>query len=205
MPFVILSRSDTDAWARSGGHDVHVMRAVLALCLASALLVAHPYPAAACSAGPFDPRDHTQLLVLGKVRSIAFGETTGGGFLEATVGLDVIQVFRGAASSALLFVDAGSALVELDPRTGIRQVRFAGGSGACGTIDDSPVGKFVLIALARGEDSRWHANRLYGALYSDRPDYAAYRLMLERYGIAVPFLVTGPNPDTGLFGAALAP
>lgn len=172
-------------------------------CLAVALLVTHPLPAAACSAGPFEVRDYTQLLVLGRARSIELGDLEASGFVEATVTLDVIHVYRGSAPSPLRYVDSGSVSALKDPSTGKHE--FAGGSGACGTIDDDPVGKFVLIGLARGEDSRWHASRLFGAVYTGEPEYAMYRGLLERHGVAVPFLVTGPAPDVAVFGPALAP
>jgi hypothetical protein len=189
--------------ARSTIDDV--LRIALALCLVLALLLANPLPAAACSAGPdFDPRDYTQLLVLGRARSIELGPRMAFG-IEATVTLDVVYVFRGAAPSPLRFVDSRSAVTVLDPRTGREHIEFAGGAGGCGTIDDDPVGRYVLIALARGEDSRWHANRLYGAIYTDQPDYAMYRWLLQRHGVAVPFLITGLVPDAGVFGTALAP
>jgi len=180
-----------------------VFRKALVACLAVALLVTYPLPAAACSAGPFEVRDYTQLLVLGRARSIELGARTVSGFLEATVTLDVIRVFRGGAASPLRFVDSGSADPLKNPVTGEQE--FAGGSGACGTIDDDPIGKYVLIGLARGEDSRWHANRLWGAVYTDEPDYAMYRWVFERHGVAVPFLITGPVTDASVFGAALAP
>jgi len=179
------------------------VRTALAVFLALALLVTHPLPAAACSAPPLDSRDHTQLLVLGRARSIDLGTRTAVGYLEATVALDVMRVFRGATPSPLRFVDSGSADPLKNPVTGEQE--FAGGSGACGTIDDDPIGKYVLIGLARGEDSRWHANRLWGAVYTDEPDYAMYRWVFERHGVAVPFLITGPVTDASVFGAALAP
>jgi len=183
-----------------------VVRNALAACFALALLVTHPLPAAACSAGPdFDPRDHAQLLVLGRARSIELGPPTSFGIVPATVTLDVVHVFRGATASPLRFVDRGSVFVMRDPFTGKEQTQFAGGGGACGTIDEDPVGKYVLIALARGEDSWWYANRLFGAIYTDQPEYAMYRWLLERHGVAVPFLVTGPASDVGVFGPALTP
>jgi hypothetical protein len=187
----------------SGSHDSTVPKNALALCIALALLVAHPSPAAACSVGPFDVRDYTQLLILGRARSLELGANTPSGFVEATVTLDVIRVFRGTTASPVRFVDHGSVSALKDPSTG-RHV-FAGGSGSCGTIDDDPVGKYVLIGLGRGEDSRWHANRLFGAIYTDQPEYAMYRWLLERHGVAVPFLITGPVLDVSVFGPALAP
>jgi hypothetical protein len=180
-------------------------RNALAVCVALALLATHPLPAAACSAGPFDVRDYTQLLVLGRARSIELGPPSAFGIVPATVTLDVVHVFRGATSSPLRFVDRGSVFVMRDPFTGKEQIQFAGGGGSCGTIDDDPIGKYVLIGLARGEDSRWHANRLWGAVYTDEPDYAMYRWVFERHGVAIPFLITGPALDVGAFGPALAP
>lgn len=180
-----------------------VFRNSLVFCFALALLVSDPLPAAACSAGPFEVRDHTQLLVLGRARSIELGPLRATGYVEAIVTLDVIRVYRGTAVWPLGFVDGGSVSREKDPRTG-KQI-FAGGAGGCGTIDDDPVGKYVLIALARGEDSRWHANRLFGAIYTAQPEYTMYRWLLERHGVAVPFLITGPVPDVGVFGPAFAP
>ena len=182
-----------------------MLRIARALCLVLVLLVAHPLPAAACSSGPFDPRDYTELLVLGRVQSIDLGARTIGDFVEATVTLEIVRTFRGLASSPLHFVDSSSVSVYRDPFSGKDTIEFAGGSGACGTIDDDPVGRYVLIALARGEDSRWHANRLYGAIYTDQPDYAMYRWLLQRHGMAVPFLIIGLVPDAGVFGIALAP
>jgi hypothetical protein len=173
------------------------------VCLAVALLVTYPLPAAACSAGPFEVRDYTQLLVLGRARSIELGALNASGFVEATVTLDVIHVYRGSAPSPLRYVDGRSVSALKNPSTGKHD--FAGGSGACGTIDDDPVGRFVLIGLARGEDSRWQANRLWGAVYADEPDYAMYRWIFERHGVAIPFLITGPVTDVGSFGPALAP
>ena len=181
-----------------------VLRITLAFSLVLVLLLAHPLPAAACSVGPdFDPREYTELLVLGRARSIELGPRVAFG-IEATVTMDVVRVFRGAAPSLLRFVDSRSAVAVLDPRTGREHIDFAGGGG-CGTIDEDPVGKYVLIALARGEDARWHANRIYGAIYTDQPDYAMYRWLLQRHGVAVPFLITGLVPDAGVFGIAFAP
>jgi hypothetical protein len=181
-------------------------RNALALFIALALLVTHPLPAAACSAGPFEVRDYTQLLVLGRARSIELGPPrTGFGMVEATVTLDVVHTFRGTTASPLRFVDSGSVYVARDPQTGRDQIQFAGSAGACGTIDDDPVGKYVLIALARGEDSRWHASQLFGAIYTAQPDYATYRWLLERHAVAVPFLITGPVADVGSFGPAFVP
>jgi hypothetical protein len=180
-----------------------VLRSSLVVLLALAFLVGHPLPAAACSVGPFEVRDHTQLLVLGRARSVEFGRPTHSGFLEATVTLDVIRVFRGTASSPVRFVDHASVSALKNPRTGKHD--FAGGSGSCGTIDEDPVGKYVLIGLAWGEDSRWHASRIFGAYYTDQLDHAGYRWVLERHGVAVPFLITGPTPDVGAFGPALSP
>lgn len=182
-----------------------MLRIAVALCLVLVLLLAHRLPAAACSSGPFDPRDYTELLVLGRARSIELGARTTWGFVEATVTLEIVHTFRGTASSPLRFVDSSSVSVYRDPYSGTDKIEFAGGSGACGTLDDYPVGKYVLIALSRGEDSRWHANRLYGAIYTAQPDYAMYRWLLERHGVAVPFLITGLLLDTGVFGIALAP
>ena len=180
-------------------------RNALLVCVALAFLVAHPLRAAACSVpDDFDPRDYTQLLVLGRAKSVELGARTAFGYLEATVTLDVIHVFRGTTRSPLRFVDRHSAFIELTPVTGKEEVRFFSG-GACGTLDDDPVGKYVLIALARGEDARWHAGSLYGAIYTDQPEYATYRWLLERHGVAVPFLITGPATDVGMFGPALAP
>lgn len=185
-------------------------RNALAICIALALLVTHPFPAAACSVGPdYYPRDYTQLLVLGRARSVEFDARTAPrtalAYVEATVTLDLIHVYRGATASPLRFVDSRSVVAERDPRTGIVEIHFAGHSGGCGTIDEDPVGKYVLIALARGEDARWHANRIYGAIYTDQPEYAIYRRLLEHHGVAVPFLITGPVPDVGVFGPAFVP
>jgi hypothetical protein len=171
--------------------------------LTLALLATHTLPAVACSAGPFDPRDHTQLLVLGRARAVELGGRTSTGFIEATVTLDVIHAYRGAAPSIVRFVDGASASVDRDARTGGQVVRYNGGSGACGTLDDDPVGKYVLIALARGDDARWHANRLYGAIYADRPEYAMHRRLLERHGVRS--LLGGAAPDAGAFGPVLMP
>jgi hypothetical protein len=49
-------------------------RNALAVFIAMALLATHPPPAAACSVPQdFDPRDHTQLLVLGRAKSLELG------------------------------------------------------------------------------------------------------------------------------------
>ncbi len=180
-----------------------VLRNSLAVLLALAILVSHPRPAAACSVGPFEVRDYTQLLVLGRARSVELGAPTPAGFREATVTLDVIHVYRGATASPMQFVDHGSASALRNPLTGKQE--FAGGSGSCGTIDEDPVGKFVLIALSRSEDTRWHANRIFGAAYTEQLDYAMYRWIFERHGVAIPFLITAPVPDVGAFGPALSP
>ena len=124
--------------------------------------------------------------------------------VPATVTLDVLHVFRGTTSSPLRFVDRGSAVIQLNPVTGKQELQFERG-GACGTLDGDPVGKYVLIALAPGEDARWHAASFYGAIYTDQPDYATYRWLLERHGVALPFLITASVPDVGSFGPALAP
>lgn len=204
MRVVVLPSPNTDAGSTPESHDRVMRRSALAVWIALALVVAHPLRAAACSVpDEFDPRDYTQLLVLGRASSVELGARTPQGFLEATVTLDVIHVYRGAATSPLRFVDSGSAAIQMNPVTGKHE--FNGGGGSCGTIDEDPVGKYVLIGLALGEDTRWHANRIYGAVYTDQPDDAMYRWVLERHAVAVPFLLTEPVADGGLFGAMLVP
>lgn len=181
-------------------------RLLLATTFSCALLLGQASPAAACSAGPdLDVRGLTQVMVFGRARAIELGGPTTAGFVEATVTLDVIQVLRGTAPSPLRYMDPASAAVVRDPRTGRQELTFAGGSGMCGTLDSDPVGQYVLIALARGQDGRLHANRLFGAIYADRPDPATYRWLLARHGVADPFVVGSPGPDVGTFGPMLVP
>lgn len=205
MRVVILPAPDTDAGSTPESHDRDMRRNALAVGIALVLLVAHPLRAAACSVPDgFDPRDHTQLLVLGRATSVELAARTAVGYLEATVTLDVVHVFRGTTTAPLRFVDRHSAVIQMNPVTGKQEVQFIS-AGACGTLGDDPVGKYVLIALARGEDARWHAASFYGAIYTDQPEYATYRWLLERHGEAVPFPITGPAPDAGVFGPALSP
>lgn len=175
-----------------------MFRAVLVAALVAGSLLGWSEPAAACSAGPFEPRELTQLLVLGRVRSLEIGPRGVTGFYQATVTLDVLRVHRGTAGPSLTYVDVSS----VDMHAGV--VSFGGGSGACGTLDRDPVGQYVLIALGGSEDGRWYANRLFGAIYTDEPDHAAYRWLLERHGVAVPFLVHGPVTEA-LLEPALVP
>jgi hypothetical protein len=178
-------------------------RLTVATAVAVVLLAAIPQPAAACSAGPsFEPREYTQLLVLGRVTSVTLGGAAPFGFREAVVSLDVVHVYRGVATTPLRFVDTASASIRRDAR-GQEVAEYAGGSGACGTIDEDPVGTYVLIALARGDDARWHANRLYGALYGETLNLPAFRWLLQRHGVVVPFLVADPIHDA-LASPALA-
>jgi hypothetical protein len=142
------------------------------------------------------------MLVLGRVSSVTIGGATQFGFREATVSLDVVHVYRGPAVTALRFVDTASASIARDAR-GQDIVAYAGGSGACGTIDADPVGAYVLIALARGDDRLWHANRLYGALYGEALNLPAYRWLLQRHAVAVPFLVVDSMHEA-LLSPALA-
>jgi hypothetical protein len=192
-----------------------VTRTVLVLVLASVQVLMAAQPAAACSAGPFEPADLTQLMVFGRVRAVEIGARTlitpvkpgsppsSDGFREAIVTLDVMHTYRGDRAEQVTFIDHTSAYVFTDPRTGRDVLEYAGGSGACGTIDDDPVGMFVLIALSRGDDGGWHANRLYGAVYTDVVDHSAYRWLLERHGVPVPFLAF--TSDTVTAGAVLVP
>ncbi len=176
----------------------------LSVCVIVASLVAQGQPAAACSIGPFEPRDHTQLLVLGRVQSVAIGARSVGNFVDAFVTVDVLHTFRGTTSSPLVFVDRTSVFVEQDPLSQRAVTYFRGGSGACGTIDADPVGKYVLIALAR-DNEVWQANRLYGAIYSERLDDEAYRGLLQRHSIPVPFLAIGRITEPREVGAILSP
>jgi hypothetical protein len=177
----------------------------LSVCVIVTSLVAQGRPAAACSVGPsFEPRDHTQLLILGRVRSVAIGAPSVGNFVDALVTVDVLHTFRGTTSSPLVFVDRTSVFVEQDPLSQKAVSYFRGGSGACGTIDDDPVGKYVLIALARDNDV-WRANRLYGAIYSERLDTEAYRGLLQRHYVPVPFLAIGQVGEPREVGAILSP
>jgi hypothetical protein len=183
-----------------------MQRRLVVICVAVVLLLGIASPAAACSGGPdLDARGLTHVMVFGRARAIELGGPTIAGFVEATVTLDVIHVLRGAAASPLRYVDPTSAALVHDPRTGRQELTFAGGSGACGTLDDDPVGEYVLIALARGQDGRLHANRLFGAIYASHPEPAAYRWLLARHGVADPFVIGSPAPDVGAFGPMLVP
>jgi hypothetical protein len=66
------------------------------------------------------------------------------------------------------------------------------------------VGKYVLIALARDNDV-WQANRLYGAIYSERSDDEAYRGLLQRHSVPVPFLAIGRITEPREVGAIRSP
>jgi hypothetical protein len=178
-------------------------RTALTIALAIGASLVHASAAAACSVGPdFDPSAATHLLVRGEVAALEIGATTVAGYREAIVTLNVAWTYRGERHSQLRYVDRTSIVVFRDPRTGRESTMFVAG-GSCGTLDVDPVGRKVLIALALGEDGRWYANQIYGAIYTDVVDHVAYRWVLERHHVPVPFLAFGGDPVTA--GAVLVP
>ena len=166
-----------------GRRSFGALRIGSAAVLVAASLIGWPRIALACS-GALDPAEYTQALIYGRVRALTVGPLAVGGFREATVTVAVEHTYRGEKATELTYVDRASVSVSADAR-GASRVDYAGGSGACGTIDADPVGKHVLIALARGDDGRWLANRLYGAIYGTRPDDFAYRWLIDRHHIPV--------------------
>lgn len=182
---------------------VRPVRATVLVFTVIAATLALAAPAAACSAGPFDPRAATDLLIAGRVTAIEIAPTASRtGFRRTAVTVAVDAVLRGRApGSVVTFVDDASAYV--DP---LGVVRFAGGSGACGVLDEDPTGRYVVIALKRAPDGVLQANRLYGAAFADGPTDPGLRWVLDRHlvslpststtGSVLPVAIVDPRPVT---------
>lgn len=158
----------------------------LVVVLSPVLLAA---PASACSAGPFDVRAATRVLVVGRVTAIDLiqsdtqppkGSTV---WYRKLVTLEVSNVYKGAPPSTLRFWDAGFAQYFTAP-DGNRTILWGGG-GDCGTIAEDVTGRYMAVALG-GPAHELVANALFGALVMDAPTDPRVADLLTRHGFTLP-------------------
>lgn len=138
----------------------------------------------ACSGGPDCAAimPNADLIVEGRILAWepAPDYERFGMFTPISVTVDVERVFKGEVLPGFAMIDATS----LEVRTGERQLRWYGGSGACGSFDEDPTGLYIIAALYRDDRGYYRMNRLANAFLGYEPggeqyDYAVARLTYE--------------------------
>ena len=177
-----------EPYQQPGTKVVNVYRYILAaLVVASPLLLA--VPASACSAGPFDVRAATQMLVVGQVTGVelvvsATQPPKGSEvWYRKVVTLRVQMVLKGRAPAVLRFSDAGIARYSTLPN-GQRMIDWGGG-GDCSTIESDPTGRYMAVALG-GPDGDLTASILLGAVVTDNSADPRITALAARHGFALP-------------------
>lgn len=158
-----------------------------ALVAASPLLLAAP--ASACSAGPFDVRAATRVLVVGRITGIELvqsetqppkGSTV---WYRKLVTMQVTQVYKGAPTTTLRYWDAGVA--QYGTGSDGKQTIFWGGGGDCSTITEDVTGRYMAVALG-GDGTQLSASILLGSLVMDGPADPRVADLLTRHGFTLP-------------------
>ena len=167
---------------------VTVHRLLLATLVAlSPLLLASS--ASACSAGPFDVRAATRVLVVGRVTAIDLvrsetqppkGSTV---WYRKLVTMQVTQVYKGAPPALLRYWDAGVAQYHTLP-DGTQGISWGGG-GDCSTITEDVTGRYMAVALA-GAPTELGASILLGSLVMGGPTDPRVADLLTRHGFTLP-------------------
>lgn len=165
-------------------------RRLLALLVACSPLLLST-PAAACSAGPFDLRATTRVVVLGRVTDIALvrhdlqppAVKSSETWYRKLVTMEVTRVYKGAPPATLRFWDAGIARYEGPPGG---QVVNWGGGGDCSAITQDVRGRFVGVALGAGENGELSSSILLGSVVLDGPDDPRLSPLLDRHGLRLP-------------------
>lgn len=161
--------------------------------LLAALVAASPMllgaPATACSAGPFDVRAATRVLVVGRIAGIELvrsdeqppkGSTV---WFRKLVTMQVTQVYKGAPPDTLRFWDAGIAQYFTGPDG--KQTVLWGGGGDCGTISEDVTGRYMAVALG-GPAHELVASILLGSLVMNGPADPRVADLLTRHGFTLP-------------------
>jgi hypothetical protein len=129
---------------------------ILVAILSAGASLLRPTPAYACSVGAdFNPIAESDIIVAGRVTNVAVG---GKGaienFVEVRLTLEVDRYLKGSGPRTIEIRDLRSAMLLRQPQTGAdylnaraTDVQWAGGSGACGTLDADPTGKYVVGGL----------------------------------------------------------
>lgn len=147
--------------------------------------------AAACSAGPFDLRAATRVVVLGRVIEIALvrhdlqppAGKSSEVWYRKLVTMEVTRTYRGAPPATLRFWDAGIARYEAAPGG---QVVSWGGGGDCSAITEDIRGRFLAVALGAGENGELSSSILLGSVVVDGPDDPRLSPLLDRHGLRLP-------------------
>ena len=158
------------------------MRALLVAVLLSAGAGAagalqSPQVAHACSCADCDPVADAPVIVGGWIESWSehpAAQFVPPGFMAITTDLRVAQVFKGQIQSTVEVVDHAS--------LSVAPPGWFGGSGACGSFDEDPKGKYVILGLSTYEPdpSLMASNRIWLFYIGDAPQGEAYERALER-------------------------
>ena len=162
-----------------------------ALVALSPLLIASPV--SACSAGPFDVRAATRVLVVGRIAGIELlrsDEQPAKGssvWYRKLVTMQVTQVYKGAPPATLRYWDAGIAHYGIGADG--KQTIFWGGGGDCSTITEDVTGRYMAVALG-GIPTELGASILLGSLVMNGPTDARVADLLTRHGFTLPVTST---------------
>jgi len=125
-----------------------------------------PQAAQACSCADCDPVADAPVIVGGWVESWSeypAAQFVPPGFVAITTHLRVAEVFKGQMQSEVEVVDHAS--------LSVAPSGWFGGSGACGSIDEDPKGKYVILGLSTYEPdpSLMASNRIWLFYIGDAP------------------------------------
>lgn len=117
-------------------------------------------------------------------------------FMPVELSFRPVRILRGQAARLVTFVEPRSAIPQPDGK-----LRFAGGGGSCGILDDNPTGQYGLVVFARDAAGQLITHRGQGAVFASSPNdprIEAFRADLNAR--------LGPRslPRAGAGGTALA-
>ena len=153
---------------------------VLAGMIASALGLAAPRSAYACSAGAdFNPAVEADVIIAGRVSDLGVAAWDEAGYVTLRVGFNVDRYVKGSGPTEISALDRGSVyphsippgvttfdqLAQLDPG----RLGFDGSGGACGSLDSDPRGQYWVLGLTV-RDGEYEMNRLLTFAIADEPE-----------------------------------
>jgi hypothetical protein len=186
-----------------------VRRAALLFALAGTLAFAlvalgQPRAALACSAGPdWNAAVQADLIIVGRVTAFEVAEdeaATGPaspGSLAGRLTFSVDRYLKGSGGASITAIDRASLFREPGGA-----LQFVGSAGACGALDEDPLGEYWVTGFFREPTGTLRTNRLLVFAIGSGPDDGGVQSGIERVealmreaGIA-PAATGGAGPAT---------
>jgi hypothetical protein len=128
----------------------------------------------------FNPAVEADLIVAGRVTHVVANEKGAApGYVQIRLTLQVDRYLKGSGPSTIDVIDSRSAML-VRPGAGgtgadylnvpLTDISWGGGGGFCGTLDESPSGKYFVGGLSETGPKRFEASRPLMFAWGSGPD-----------------------------------